>query len=263
MTREDELEPLSVDGSEEGADVRDPGRRFTRPLLLVSVVATAAVVTSCSAAVLAVGARRAVDRDQRAVETRMNDLSVRIRQLTPARRDVIVPSVVGLTRREGTAILVVAGLQAPAGGDDARFPDSPILDQDPTAGTRVAPGTVVLLGTGGAPIADGAVEVTGSAAELAAAAACEDVVAANRQGESADAPRALTSVQCHIGDASIGIRTYPSEADVTDALAALAGCGHRTVGRNWIVAVDALESARLLQHRLGGRVVQLAGCESG
>jgi hypothetical protein len=102
---------------------------------------------------------------------------------------------------------------------------------------------------------------SGKAASLAQQLECEDP----HQGvddtpEGVPKPRQV--VDCNLGDALVSIREYASKDEVTAVMESIKDdCGFRTVGEDWIVVVNSLETARAVQAKLGGETVTLAGCE--
>jgi hypothetical protein len=248
------LEPIEDDGPAPGGR----SARLSAPLVLLLVVA---LVTAAVAGTFAtLFARHGFEADQRRTERKLLDLSSRLRQMTPPRQ-VTVPNVTGLTRREAEAILAVAGLRT-FGDPSDQAPAAIVLAQDPAGGTLAERGSGVQLSAkpGTVPV-QGPVEAVGSARDLAARAGCEGIGPADTHDGPPGTPAARTAVSCAFGEAHTSIRTYDSEASVTAILEANGPfCGYRTVGRTWIAAVDTEETAWRLQNSLGGRVVQFAGC---
>ena len=74
----------------------------------------------------------------------------------------------------------------------------------------------------------------------------------------------LEDVACQIGEAGFGIRLYQSRKDRAQVLDYLHQFdGFRSVGPNWIIAVDTPEAARTASQLLGGDFVTLRGTAPG
>ena len=74
----------------------------------------------------------------------------------------------------------------------------------------------------------------------------------------------LEEVACQIGEADFGIRLYQSRSDRDQVLNYLHQFdGFRSVGPNWIVAVDTPEAARTATQLLHGDFITLHGTPPG
>ncbi|HEX8803704.1 MAG TPA: PASTA domain-containing protein, partial [Acidimicrobiales bacterium] len=84
---------------------------------------------------------------------------------------VAVPDVVGQTQDEASRILQDAGFQVnPQPVEDSDAPENTVAEQDPVAGTRIAPGSAVTIKVATGPSSVELPDVSGQPADQAAAA---------------------------------------------------------------------------------------------
>ncbi|MGH8973777.1 MAG: hypothetical protein ACRD0C_11310 [Acidimicrobiia bacterium] len=71
----------------------------------------------------------------------------------------------------------------------------------------------------------------------------------------------MERIDCTVGEEDVSVRTYGSQADVGQVLAAIDRfCGIRTVGDRWVLVLNTPEFAARAQQILGGRVITTSGC---